>query len=72
MFWGPFLLLNALGGWVESRPGISDTGTIGMVVVLFFVVNGGSVAVLIYAAHGLFFRGRLLQDRLAGTVLVPK
>jgi uncharacterized RDD family membrane protein YckC len=63
MVWGPFVLLNLVSGGVASIVDMTEED-ISSLILLFFP--------LLYAAHGLFFQGRMLQDRLAGTVLVPK
>jgi uncharacterized RDD family membrane protein YckC len=66
MLWGPFILLVFSRIAIAARfpLGITTATAIDWAIMLLFP--------LVYAAHGLFFRGRLLQDRLAGTVLVPK
>jgi hypothetical protein len=63
MFWGPFLGLAPISGKVGSITGVPEE-----IIGLAFLFGPP----LLYAAHGLFFPGRMLQDRLAGTVLVPK
>ncbi len=66
MVWGPFSLLVFSRIAIAARFPLGNTTAtaIDSAIMLLFP--------LVYAAHGLFFRGRLLQDRLAGTVLVPK
>ena len=66
MLWGPFVLL------VFSRIAIAARFPLGNATLTAIDSAIMLLFPLVYAAHGLFYRGRLLQDRLAGTVLVPK
>jgi hypothetical protein len=66
MVWGPLVLLTFSRIDITARFPLSPT--------MLTVIDSATLPLflLVYTAHGLFFRGRLLQDRLAGTVLVPK